>query len=168
MTYSVMDVSRYVINRCIDMEKAISNLKLQKILYYIQAAFLIEKGEPCFQEQFTKWRHGPVQERVYHYYKKYFGKDIWEKQTKYTEVVFGGDAIMKIVEKEFKEEIISKADRRLMDEVINAYKDIGAWTLVDKTHAEDPWMLTETNEPIDIGLIKNYYSIYRSKVYGVQ
>ena len=35
MAYSAIDVSKYVINRSYDIDFRISNLELQKILYYI-------------------------------------------------------------------------------------------------------------------------------------
>ena len=48
--YNVLDVAIYVINYAYDAGcgESMSNLKLQKILYYIQAAFLVEKNRECF------------------------------------------------------------------------------------------------------------------------
>ena len=34
--YSAMDIAKYIIDKCIDDEMPISNLQLQKILYYLQ------------------------------------------------------------------------------------------------------------------------------------
>lgn len=48
--YNVLDVCRYVINYSNDKDYDISNLKLQKLLYFIQAYFLINKNETCFNE----------------------------------------------------------------------------------------------------------------------
>ena len=50
--YNVLDVAIYVINYAHDADcgESMSNLKLQKILYYIQAAFLVEKNRECFKE----------------------------------------------------------------------------------------------------------------------
>ena len=49
--YNVLDVAIYVINYAHDADcgESMSNLKLQKILYYIQAAFLVEKNRECFK-----------------------------------------------------------------------------------------------------------------------
>ena len=38
--YNALDVSRYIINYSNDKNYGISNLKLQKILYFVQAYFL--------------------------------------------------------------------------------------------------------------------------------
>ena len=46
--YKAMDIAQYVVNYSIEKDNPVSNLKLQKLLYYIQDAFLVEKGEPCF------------------------------------------------------------------------------------------------------------------------
>ena len=47
----------------------ISNLKLQKLLYYAQGCYLALKNEPLFNEQIVNWAHGPVVEEIYHEYK---------------------------------------------------------------------------------------------------
>ncbi len=49
----------------------ISNLKLQKLLYYAQGIFLAINDEPLFEEPILAWAHGPVVESVYHEYKAY-------------------------------------------------------------------------------------------------
>jgi len=53
------------------MGHSVSNLKLQKILYFIQAEFLVVKGIPCFEEEIIAWGFGPVVLEVYHEYKVY-------------------------------------------------------------------------------------------------
>lgn len=52
--YDVLDVSRYVIKYSNERDYGISNLKLQKVLYFIQAYFLTntENGTPCFRYNF--------------------------------------------------------------------------------------------------------------------
>ena len=41
MSYDVLEVCRHVINYSNEKEYGISNLKLQKVLYFIQSYFLI-------------------------------------------------------------------------------------------------------------------------------
>ena len=48
----------------------ISNLKLQKLLYYAQGSFLAVTDSPLFDDPIVAWQHGPVVESVYHEYKK--------------------------------------------------------------------------------------------------
>lgn len=40
MCYSAVDLSKYIVYKCITEGQPISNLQLQKILYYIQRNFL--------------------------------------------------------------------------------------------------------------------------------
>ena len=44
--YSALELSKYIVTKCINDGKPISNLQLQKILYYIQRDFL-KQGEPA-------------------------------------------------------------------------------------------------------------------------
>ena len=49
--YNVLDIAKYVIYYCTKKGYLITNLKLQKILYFIQAIFLVNTGSPCFKEE---------------------------------------------------------------------------------------------------------------------
>lgn len=62
--YRAEDVAAYIINKQVDDGYPISNLKLQKILYFVQAEFLVSKDEPCFDDVIEAWDFGPVVESV--------------------------------------------------------------------------------------------------------
>lgn len=49
----------------------ISNLKLQKMVYYADAWFLVNNGTPLIEEDFEAWIHGPVVRSLYHRFKEY-------------------------------------------------------------------------------------------------
>ena len=57
--YDVQDVAEYVITYSEVKDYGISNLKLQKSLYLIQAYFLIQTEKPCFSEEIEAWDFGP-------------------------------------------------------------------------------------------------------------
>lgn len=65
MVYDVLDIARYVIKYSNDRDYGVSNLKLQKILYFIQAYFLIQTNSPCFKEGIETWDFVPVVPAVY-------------------------------------------------------------------------------------------------------
>ena len=67
--YDVKSVAKYVISYCREQEYVMSNLKLQKVLYFVQAAFLSTRHYPCFEEDFEAWDFGPVVPEIYHEYK---------------------------------------------------------------------------------------------------
>ena len=66
--HDVQVIARYVIHRCSQNERPINNLKLQKILYFIQAEFLVGTGKACFDDEIEAWASGPVVPAVYSRY----------------------------------------------------------------------------------------------------
>ena len=64
------DVADYFLSKT-DEEAGdvISNLKLQKLVYYAQGFTLAVTGKPLFNEEIEAWQHGPVVPDLYHKYK---------------------------------------------------------------------------------------------------
>lgn len=62
---SVLSVASYIYHR---YERAfhehISEMKLHKLLYFVQRESLIQLGEPMFADDFQAWRYGPVMPNV--------------------------------------------------------------------------------------------------------
>ena len=83
MTYNVLDICRHVINFSNDKDYGISNLKLQKVLYFIQAYFLISTNEKCFKERIEAWDFGPVVPEAYREYKQFGSGDIPSIETSF-------------------------------------------------------------------------------------
>ena len=69
--YSAVDVAHYVIKHENELNRPISNLRLGKILYFIQAQFLVSKNTACFDEDILVWDFGPVVLEVYNEFKIY-------------------------------------------------------------------------------------------------
>lgn len=67
MSYKAIDIAKYIINKCTNEQHPISNLQLQKILYYIQKTFL-ESDMLAFDDDFEAWQFGPVVPEVYYQY----------------------------------------------------------------------------------------------------
>lgn len=65
----VFVAARYVINRHNELYGIINNFRLQRILYFVQAEFLVRKKAVCFQNQIEAWETGPVVPEVYREYK---------------------------------------------------------------------------------------------------
>ncbi len=119
----------------------ISNLKLQKLLYYCQGFHLAINGEPLFNDSIEAWEHGPVVPNVYHEYKGFGSDNI--------PISEGADLSLVISHSEVKE---------VVDEVYNVYGQFSAWKLRDMTHNEPPWSETPRGEVISHGKLKNYFS----------
>lgn len=58
--YSVVDVAHFVVAHENGKSRPITNLRLGKLLYFIQADFLVNKGSQCFKEDIVAWDSGPV------------------------------------------------------------------------------------------------------------
>lgn len=117
----------------------ISNLKLQKLLYYAQGVFYAMKENVLlFNDPIIAWKHGPVVESTYHDYK-----------------VNGADGINFTEEFDFAS--IDDDTTRILEEVYDYFGQYSAWKLRNMTHQEDPWKKTRPNQEINVELIKEYF-----------
>ncbi|MDU2291752.1 MAG: DUF4065 domain-containing protein [Clostridium celatum] len=166
--YKAMDIAQYIINYAIQLGKPVSNLKLQKLLYYVQAALLLESEDSCIVEEIYNWRHGPVIEDVYREYKTYGSRAIENIQRGYSSYEFDDD--LNFVKKEYdfktQENNISEIDKTIIKDVVDSQIKYDPWTLVDRTHAEDPWKNTTTNQIIEKESIKEYFRNKQQRIYG--
>lgn len=78
-----IDIANWFINKANseklddDVSEGISNLKLQKVLYFAQAAHLaLNNSKPLFDDKICAWPLGPVVESVYQDFKQYSNKPI--------------------------------------------------------------------------------------------
>lgn len=118
----------------------ISNLKLQKLLYYAQGFHLaLNKGEALFNEPITAWAYGPVVESVYHEFKK-----------------FGSDALP--VPDDIDVSMFSKEQLELIEEINDVYGQFSALKLMHLTHSEKPWIETARNNEISRDLMIEFFS----------
>jgi len=104
-----------------DIGDVITNLKLQKLLYYAQGYFLAIHDKPLFEDEIYAWEYGPVVENVYHEYKR-----------------CGSGAI------EYPENLdYSKIPQIVVDhleEINTVFGQYSAWRLMQMTHSEKPWI----------------------------
>lgn len=137
--YSAFDIANYfLVMADDDAGELLSNLKLQKLLYYAQGAYLALKGEPLFNERILAWTHGPVVAKVYYKYQEYENNGIPapDKST--------------LVE-------IDAETREILNEVFTVYGQFSAWKLRDLTHEEPPWKETQNGEEITHQRLKTYF-----------
>lgn len=128
MTYKALDIANKIISKT-DLEHGdtISNLKLQKMLYYQQGFHLAYFGTPLFDEDIVAWQYGPVVPSVYKEYKSFESNSI-----------------------STSEEGISLSDdeEELFNNVYEEYNQFSAVALMKMTHEESPWKTTEINSVI--------------------
>lgn len=139
MAYNVLEVSRHIINYCNDNNYVISNLKLQKILYFVQAYYLISfNGEKCFNEKIEAWEFGPVIPEAYHEFKQYGSGNIpsIKSYIDFDDI----DDIWSMKRVPFKDNVIRQDDKKLIDSVVDQFANYSATSLVTLTHKQDPWV----------------------------
>jgi len=143
ISLSCSKVADYFIKFANERGSFLSNLKLQKLVYYAQAWHLALHDTPLFKEDFEAWVHGPVIPELYQEYKK-----------------FGWQPILKDANPELPENV-----ENFLDEVAKEYFACDAYELEQMTHAEDPWNLARgdrlpdepCNEVIKQEWMKEYY-----------
>jgi len=138
MAYNVFDIANKILDNGVnpDAGELISNLKLQKLLYYMQGFHLAVFGTPLFNNDIYAWQYGPVVPEVYHKYKDNNNLGIMPEG--------------KIITLEDKEE-------KLFDEVFDVYGEYSAIGLMNLTHREPPWEKTPCGEIIDQKLMTNFF-----------
>lgn len=118
--YNALEIAEYTIERCNQKHKSISNLKLQKILYFIQAQFIIDFGTPCFDNIMQAWNYGPVVSDVYLKYKGY-----------------GNTNIPSYGNKRFNFE---QDEQQILNTIIDRASEYTASQLVEITCNQRPWV----------------------------
>lgn len=134
---NAIDVSRYIINKCHDCDISISNLKLQKLLYFAQGFSLALVNKPLFEEEIEPWDFGPVVPEVYREYKMFGANDIPPIKSFY-DFDFDSDTFLDLVD--FDQNIFSEVQKLIMDTVVNQFGGYTANALVTITHKQSPWI----------------------------
>lgn len=137
--YSALDIAKYIIAYEHRKGREVSNLRLQKLLYFVQAKFLRETGKPCFLDIMEAWDFGPVVPIVYHEYK-----------------IFGAlDIILSIDSPHFPVEVSG-----IIDNILEYVAPYPTFQLVDITHAQKPWIDAKANyfnHTISVQSMKDFF-----------
>lgn len=125
------DVCDYVIQRLVEAGDDLSLLKLQKLLYYIQAWHLAFYKAPLFSGRFQAWVHGPVSRHVY---------DRFAQSKMLYSTLTTAD-----IRDDFKMSALSVEDRRHIKDVLDVYGKFTGNQLEELSHAEKPWIAARGN-----------------------
>jgi uncharacterized phage-associated protein len=145
-----MDVSDYIISFASDKGKPVSNLKLQKIMYFLNVIHLIDFNmKPLIDdESFERWDYGPVIRSVYREYSSNGATKIKEP-SEHVEVNVNDDGSIKINKHKFNDNNIDKKAKEFINENIDKLIDFDPFYLVDKSHEEQQWKELCTNSKYD-------------------
>mgnify|MGYP001066953874 CR=1 FL=1 len=112
--YAALDVAKYIVDKCTSDKQPISNLQLQKILYFLQKKYLVDEKRILFSDEIQAWQFGPVVPEVYY---QYCG--------------FGSMAITMNYNID-----IDYADQQKIDAIVEEKRGKDPWDLVQETHAQ--------------------------------
>lgn len=125
----------------------ISNLKLQKLLYYAQGCWVALNGceKPLFKDKIYAWKHGPVVKTVYNHYAGH-----------------QGNALPASGRPSLGTEIPP-----FLDEIYRVFGKFSAWKLRDMTHREPPWLKNYEADVLDVEIplrdLESYFSKHVKK-----
>jgi len=115
---------------------AITNLKLQKLLYYAQGFHIAIHNKPLFKENLLAWEHGPVVKEVYGIYSGFSSESIPVPEEKI---------------------VLTKKEQELVSSVWKVYGQFSAWRLREMSHNESPWISTERNKIISHKKLSDFF-----------
>ena len=139
MAYNVLDIANKLLSLADDGSgELMSNMKLQKMLYYQQGYHLALFDEPLFEEDLEAWMYGPVVPVVYEHYKMNGSKGIQPDKS-----------VIKLTNKE----------EALFNEVYRIYGIYSAAGLMNLSHSEKPWnsVPTGTGNVISKSTLKMFF-----------
>jgi uncharacterized phage-associated protein len=123
-----------------------SNLKLQKLLYFVHGTWLVKYNEPLCIGAFEAWQHGPVHPVVYEAFRSFGSENIFSRASAF-------DPISRT-----RSEIPMPNDIRVLDLVRSILSSMGHLSgsqLRNLTHAKDgPWSIVVEGavEKANVGL----------------
>jgi len=119
---SCLNVAQYFIVRAYQesMEAEMTNMKVQKLLYYAQSLHLAMFDEPLFDEEIQAWRYGPVCPPAYRFYSDFEANQL---------PIPSQECLLEIPDEK----------KELLEEIWEYFGGYHAYRLSGMTHVEFPW-----------------------------
>lgn len=107
-----IDAAKYIIQQSNKNNKPVSNLQVQKLLYFAHA----NSDATLIEDDFEAWKNGPVVREVYNELK-----------------INGAE---KITNTQWEEVKPTNDEQKILDKTIKQYKNCGAWDMVKISHSK--------------------------------
>lgn len=123
------------------LEDAMTNLRLNKLLYFAQAASINTLGYFIIDEDFEAWKFGPVVPSIYEHYKEYGRHGI--------------------INEAFDRHALSRKEQLYLLDVLRKYSDRSTASLVNESHKpHSPWeaSYSKDNKVISKRQIQSFFS----------
>lgn len=133
-----IDIANTFIEIGKDKPIPVSNMKLQKLLYYAQGWTMAFMSKPLIDEDFYKWNFGPVIPEIYNVFKENGGEPILCTSSK-----------GKLIE--------DNSTLDFLNWIWSVYGDYTGIELSNLSHNESPWKETENYKKIPKEKIHKYF-----------
>ncbi|USS88227.1 DUF4065 domain-containing protein [Fructilactobacillus hinvesii] len=132
-------VSDHIITQAEKIGKPVSNLKLQKIMYFLNVIYLLNYNKSLIDDhKFEKWAYGPVIHDVYSDYSINGSKEILEP-TKHIKSRSFNDGKYKNKYYSENELKLGLDDSQFIDNNLEKFVSLNPFFLVEKSHEEPQW-----------------------------
>lgn len=130
----VKGLANLILDWADDCRISVSPMKLQKLVYYCHADFLVIVGKPLIDQDFEAWEFGPVVPSLFHEFKEFSLKPITSRASRFNPETC-------------EREIADVPDLGRYESVVRSSFDVyaryAATTLSDMSHSEQgPWAET--------------------------
>ncbi len=133
---NILDMAKYTILRLLQNGNSITPLKLQKVLYYLQAWYMVYfHKELLFDNQPEAWVNGPVYRSVYDEYKLMGMYD----QFSMSDFGLEPDDVPNVLNGLKDSMNLSGRGWNLVEDVLRHYGSMSQDRLVFLTHSQAPW-----------------------------
>lgn len=143
-----MDLADYVIIKANELNKPVQNLKLQKVIYFLNADYMLNNNGKALieDENFERWDYGPVLRTVYFEYASNHASPI-KSNMKHINIYRDSDN--NIVDIDVSEGLdinsLDREERKFIDKHINEFLIFNPFDLVNESHKETQWKKLSNN-----------------------
>lgn len=158
-----MDLADYIIIKSNCLNKPVSNLMIQKVMYFLNVDYLLNNnGKSLIEdENFERWDYGPTIRYVYNEYSSYGSSEI-SIPSEHRKLVTGEGNKLEIRSYKLNVKDIDKATRKFIDkDIIKLLKFKDPFELVNECQQEPQWKKLSYNEEYSNTEILKYYKKHK-------
>lgn len=131
MTIDGRSVANFVLDVCDAERRPVTNLALQKIVFFCHVWSLVGLGKPLVKQKFEAWQYGPVLQYLYREFKDFERSPITSRAKKVNALT----GVLEVAAYDFDEETDT-----YLRKVVLLYSGISAGNLVKLSHEKGgPW-----------------------------
>lgn len=136
---NAMDVADLIITEANNAKKPVSNLKLQKVMYFLNVVHLLQFNAPLITDaRFEKWDYGPVIHTVYSEYSSNGAQSITETVQHFS-LSRDESGHLNISYHTFDVNNMPTEDVKFVKNNLDLFVKDNPFYLVDKSHEEPQW-----------------------------